>query len=31
MTRLETNDFGWRLTFTGAQLDGFYAELSRMN
>jgi cyclase len=31
MTRLETNDLGWRLTFTEAQLDGFYAELSRLN
>jgi glyoxylase-like metal-dependent hydrolase (beta-lactamase superfamily II) len=29
MAQLETDDLGWRLDFTGDQLDGFYAELSR--
>jgi cyclase len=29
MAGLETDDFGWRLNFTGAQLDGFYDEIAR--
>ena len=29
MARLNTDDLGWRLNFTGARLDSFYAELSR--
>lgn len=29
MAQLKTDDLGWRLSFTGGQLDGFYAELSR--
>ena len=30
MSELKTDDLGWRFTFTGARLDGFYAELSDM-
>ena len=29
MAQLKTDDLGWQLSFTGDQLDGFYAELSR--
>lgn len=29
MAQLETDDLGWSFTFTGAQLDCFYAELSQ--
>ena len=29
MAQLKTDDLGWQLKFTGDQLDGFYAELSR--
>lgn len=29
MSQLKTDDLGWHLTFTGEQLDGFYADLSR--
>jgi glyoxylase-like metal-dependent hydrolase (beta-lactamase superfamily II) len=29
MAQLKTDDLGWRLSFTGDQLDMFYAELSR--
>src|ERR1035438_952052 len=28
MAQLKTDDLGWHLSFTGEQLDGFYAELS---
>jgi cyclase len=28
MSQLKTDDLGWYLSFTGDQLDGFYAELS---
>lgn len=30
MAQLKTDDLGWQLSFTGEQLDGFYADLSRM-
>jgi len=29
MSQLKTDDLGWKLNFTPAQIDGFYAELSR--
>ena len=29
MAQLRTDDLGWQLHFSGAALDGFYAELSR--
>lgn len=29
MAQLKTDDLGWRFSFTGDQLDGFHAELSR--
>jgi cyclase len=29
LSQLNTNDLGWKLNFSGEQLDGFYAELSR--
>jgi len=29
MSQLKTDDLGWKLNFSGEQLDGFYAELSR--
>jgi cyclase len=29
MAQLKTADLGWQLSFSGDQLDGFYAELSR--
>jgi len=29
MAQLKTSDLGWQFSFTGDQLDGFYAELSR--
>ena len=29
MAQLKTDDLGWRFSFTGDQLDRFYAELSR--
>jgi cyclase len=29
MAQLKTDDLGWRFSFTGGQLDRFYAELSR--
>lgn len=29
MAQLKTDDLGWRLTFTGARLERFYAELPR--
>jgi glyoxylase-like metal-dependent hydrolase (beta-lactamase superfamily II) len=29
MAQLKTSDLGWQLSFSGDQLDGFYAELSR--
>jgi hypothetical protein len=29
MSQLKTDDLGWQLSFTGPQLDGLYAELSR--
>ena len=29
MAQLKADDLGWRLDFTGEQLDGFYAELSQ--
>jgi hypothetical protein len=28
MAQLKTDDLGWHLSFTGEQLDSFYAELS---
>jgi cyclase len=31
MAQLKTADLGWQLTFSGDQLDSFYAELSRAN
>ncbi len=31
MAQLKTADLGWQLSFTGDQLDSFYAELSRTN
>jgi hypothetical protein len=31
MAQLKTGDLGWQLSFTGDQLDRFYAELSRTN
>jgi hypothetical protein len=31
MAELKTGDLGWQLSFTGDQLDRFYAELSRTN
>jgi len=31
MARLKTDDLGWRFNFTGAQLDSFYTELSRIH
>jgi hypothetical protein len=30
MTQLEIADPGWRGSFTGGELDGFYAELAQM-
>jgi len=30
MAQLKTDDLGWQLNFTGDQLDGFFAEFSRM-
>jgi hypothetical protein len=27
MSQLNTDDLGWKLNFSGEQLDGFYAEL----
>jgi glyoxylase-like metal-dependent hydrolase (beta-lactamase superfamily II) len=29
MAQLKTGDLGWQLSFSGDQLDGFYADLSR--
>jgi cyclase len=29
MAQLKTDDLGWQLSFTAAQIDGFYAELRR--
>jgi cyclase len=29
-TQLETDDLGWHWNLTGSELDGFYAELARM-
>jgi cyclase len=29
MAQLRTDDLGWQLSFTGDQLDSFYADLSR--
>jgi hypothetical protein len=31
MAQLKTTDLGWQLSFSGDQLDSFYAELSRTN
>lgn len=31
MAQLKTADLGWQLSFSGDQLDSFYAELSRTN
>jgi len=30
MAQLKADDLGWRIDFTGDQLDGFYAELIQM-
>jgi hypothetical protein len=29
MAQLKTADLSWQLSFSGDQLDGFYADLSR--
>ena len=31
MAKLKTDDLGWQFNFTADQVNGFYAELSRMN